>query len=71
MRYLLAARLGPEKRADLLRPLAGGSFDQGFPYGDLGEGLCAGRVVASGTIRRVEVCYCREYDGVAMHEELP
>ena len=26
---------------------------------------------ASGTIRWVEVCYCREYYGVAMHEELP
>src|SRR5258708_37023985 len=30
-----------------------------------------GRGDASGMIRRVEVCYCREYYGVAMHEELP
>ena len=30
-----------------------------------------GRVDDSGTIRWVEVCYCREYYGVAMHEELP
>src|SRR5262249_13628617 len=30
-----------------------------------------GRVDASGTSRWVEVCYCREYYGAAMHEELP
>ena len=61
----------PERRADLLRALEDGTFGRGFPYGDLGEVLCEGRVDASGTIRWVEVCYCREYYGVAMHEELP
>jgi hypothetical protein len=71
MHYILAAGVRPEKRADLLRALEDGSFGRGFPYGDLGEVLCAGRVDASGTIRWVEVCYCREYYGVAMHEELP
>ena len=40
-----------------------------FPYGDLGEAVCAGRVDRSGVIRWVEVY--RECDGVAMHEELP
>lgn len=71
MRYLLGARVRPGRRAELLRALEAGTFGAGFPYGDLGEMLCAGRVDASGTIRWVEVCYCREYYGVAMHEELP
>ena len=48
-----------------------GRFGTGFPYGDLGEMLCAGRVDESGVIRWVEVCYCRGYYGVAMHEEVP
>lgn len=71
MRYILAARLRPERRAELLRALEDGTFGRGFPYGDLGEVLCQGRVDATGTIRWLEVCYCREYFGVAMHEELP
>jgi hypothetical protein len=71
MRYLLGARIKPGRRAELLRALEDGTFGAGFPYGDLGEVLGAGRVDASGTIRWVEVCYCREYYGVAMHEELP
>jgi hypothetical protein len=71
VRYLLAARVRPEKRDELLRALEEGRFGAGFPYGDLGETLCTGRVDASGVIRWVEVCYCREYYGVAMEEELP
>jgi hypothetical protein len=71
VRYLLAARVRPEQRMALLRALTNGSFGRGFPYGDLGEVLCKGRVDDSGVIRWVEVCYCREYYGVAMHEELP
>ena len=71
MRYLLGARVRPGRRADLLRALEDGTFGRGFPFGDLGEVLCSGRVDATGTIRWVEVCYCREYYGVAMHEELP
>jgi hypothetical protein len=71
MRYLLAARVRPEMRSTLLRALMDRSFGCGFPYGDLGEVLCRGRVDHSGVIRWVEVCYCREYYGVAMHEELP
>ncbi len=71
MRYLLGARVRPGRRAELLRALEAGTFGEGFPYGDLGEMLCTGRVDAVGTIRWVEVCYCREYYGVAMHEELP
>jgi hypothetical protein len=31
MRYILGARVRPERRADLLRALEGGSFGQGFP----------------------------------------
>lgn len=71
MRYLLSARVRPEKRTELLRALEEGCFGAGFPFGDLGEVLCTGRVDGSGTIRWVEVCYCREYYGVAMEEELP
>ena len=71
MRYILGAKVRPERRADLLRALEDGTFGRGFPYGDLGEVLCEGRVDATGTIRWVEVCYCREYYGVAMEEELP
>jgi hypothetical protein len=71
MRYLLGARVRPGRRADLLWALEDGTFGEGFPYGDMGEVLRSGRVDASGMIRWVEVCYCREYYGVAMHEELP
>lgn len=71
MRYLLGARVRPDRKADLLRALEAGTFGHGFPYGDLGEVLSEGRVDASGTVRWVEVCYCREYYGVAMHDELP
>lgn len=71
MRYILGARVKPGRRSELLRALEDGSFGRGFPYGDLGEMLCEGRVDASGTIRWVEVCYCREAYGVAMAEELP
>jgi hypothetical protein len=71
MRYLLGARVRPEKRTGLLHALENGSFGEGFPYGDLGKVLCTGRVDDSGMIRWVEVWYCREYYGVAMHEELP
>jgi hypothetical protein len=71
MRYLLSARVQPEKKAELLAAIESGSFGRGFPYGDLGEMLCEGRVDHGGTIRWVEVCYCREYYGVAMAEELP
>jgi hypothetical protein len=71
MRYLLGAKIRPDRRADLLLALEDGSFGEGFPYGDLGEMLCTGRVDECGMIRWVEVCYCREFYGVAMHEELP
>jgi hypothetical protein len=71
MRYLLRARVRPERKSVLLQALADGRFGEGFPYGDLGKVLCAGRVDGSGVIRWVEVCYCREYYGVGMHEELP
>jgi hypothetical protein len=71
MRYLLGARVRPDRAAELLRALEAGTFGEGFPYGDLGETLMTGREDAAGTIRWVEVCYCREYYGVAMHEELP
>jgi hypothetical protein len=66
MRYILGARVRPERRAELLRALENGTFGEGFPYGDLGEVLCSGRVDGAGTIRWVEVCYCREYYGIAM-----
>jgi hypothetical protein len=56
VRYILTARVRPERQADLLRALEGGMFDDGFPDGDLWEMLCAGRVDNWGTIRRVEVC---------------
>ena len=71
MRYIMGAKVRPERRADLLRSLEDGTFGEGFPYGDLGGVLSTGRVDATGTIRWVEVCYCREYYGVAMEEELP
>jgi hypothetical protein len=71
VRYLLGASLRRERRDDLLRAVEDGSFGKGFPYGDLAETLCSGRVDESGVIRWVEVCYCREYYGVAMYEELP
>jgi len=70
MRYLLSAKVRPEKREELLAAVADGRFGEGFPYGDLGSVLCHGRVDESGTIRWVEVCYCREFSGVAMEEEI-
>jgi hypothetical protein len=71
MRYLLSARVRRDRAADLLSRLEAGTFGRGFPYGDLGEVLLAGRVDGSGTARWLETCYCREYYGVAMEEELP
>jgi hypothetical protein len=71
MRYILGAKVRPERRGELLKALEDGRFGEGFPYGDLGDVLCSGRVDDEGTIRWVEVCYCREYYGVAMEEELP
>ena len=71
MRYIVGARVRSEQRANLLKALEAGSFGCGFPYGNLGEALCTGCVDANGTIRWVEVCYCREYYGVALEEELP
>jgi hypothetical protein len=71
VRYLVTARVRPEKRTELLDALKSGRFGRGFPYGDLGELLRAARVDAAGTLRWVEVCYCREYYGVALEEELP
>lgn len=71
MRYLLSARVRSGRETEFLRALEEGRFGAGFPYGDLGELLCTGRVDRCGTIRWVEVCYCREFSGVAMEEELP
>jgi hypothetical protein len=71
MRYLVSARVRPEKRAELLSALNEARFSQGFPFGDLGAVLAEGRVDPSGIIRWVEVCYCREYSGVAMEAEVP
>jgi hypothetical protein len=70
MRYVLKARVRPQRRTELLKALEQGRFGAGFPYGDLGEVLCSGRVDVTGKIRWIEVCYCREYLGVAMQEEL-
>jgi hypothetical protein len=71
VRYLISGKVKPERRKELLRALDAGTFGEGFPYGDLGKTLCSGRVDASGTVRWVEVCYCREFYGVAMEEEIP
>jgi hypothetical protein len=70
MRYLLSARVRPERRRELLEAIEAGRLSEGFPYGDLGETLCRGRVDEAGTIRWVEVCYCREFLSVAMDEEI-
>jgi len=51
MRYLLSARVRPDRRQELLEAIEQGRFGEGFPYGDLGETLCRGRVDESGTIR--------------------
>ncbi|APW63855.1 hypothetical protein [Paludisphaera borealis] len=51
MRYLLEARVRPDRRTELLRALEAGTFGEGFPYGDLGEVLSKGLVDDSGTIR--------------------
>lgn len=71
MRYLVAARLRPGQQDTLLDALDEDRFGAGFPYGDLSDNLRRARVDAAGTIRWVEVCYCREYYGVALEEELP
>jgi len=71
MRYLVSAKVRPDNREKLLKAINEGQFGEGFPYGDLGSVLCAGRVDESGTVRWVEVCYCREFSGVAMEAELP
>ena len=59
MRYLLSAKVRPEKLAEQIAAIDDGRFGEGFPYGDLGSVLGRGWVDDSGTIRWVEVCYCR------------
>ena len=44
MRYLMSARVRPERRGELLEAIESGTFGRGFPYGDLGETLCEGKV---------------------------
>jgi hypothetical protein len=67
---MLSARVRPDRRAALLEAIEKRRFGEGFPYGDLGEVLCAGRVDAAGAVRWVEVCYCREFSGVALEAEI-
>jgi hypothetical protein len=70
MRYLVSAKVRPGKTEELLAAIEKKSFGKEFPYGDLGEVLCEGRVDDSGMVRWIEVCYCREYSGVAMDAEI-
>jgi hypothetical protein len=44
MRYLVSARVRPEERQELMKTIEDETFSSGFPYGNLGDVLCAGTV---------------------------
>ena len=68
MRYLVRAKVKPGKEADLLQATEDGTLGQGSVAG--GEYLRDrghARLVADGSVRWVEVCYCR----IPLEEERP
>ncbi len=69
MRYLLSAKVRPEKRAAARGDRCADDLARGFRTATSGA-CCAAGVDQSGTVRWVEVCYCREFSGVAMLEEI-
>lgn len=68
MRYLVTARVKPGREADLLRAIESGTLGQGSVAGDeYLRNMTDARLRSDGTIRWVEVCFCRE----PLEEERP
>lgn len=61
MRYLVKARLKPGKEHALLAAIRDGSLGRGSVAGDeYLHNMQQARLAADGTVRWVEVCFCRE-----------
>lgn len=59
MRYLVRAKVKPERSADLLRAIEAGTLGEGSVAGDeYLRNMAAARQCEDGTCRWVEVCYC-------------
>ena len=72
MRYLVTARVRPGRRGALARAIDDGTLGAGSIAGDeYFRNMAEARALDDGCVQWVEVCYCREYYGVAMEEELP
>jgi hypothetical protein len=68
MRYIVTARVKPGREAELLRAIETGTLGQGSIAGDeYLRNMTAARLRSDGTIRWVEVCFCRE----PLEEERP
>lgn len=68
MRYLVKARVKPGKAEALLRAIRDGSLGRGSIAGDEHQRVMQqARLAADGTVRWVEVCFCR----VPLEEERP
>jgi hypothetical protein len=59
MRYLVRARLKPERERDLLEAIENGTLGEGSVAGDeYSRNMQVARQCPDGTTRWVEVCYC-------------
>jgi len=68
MRYLVTAQVKPEKAEDLRRAIETGALGKGsVAYGEYSRVLENARLMADGTVKWVEVCYCRD----PLNEERP
>ncbi len=68
MRYLVRARLKPGRAAALLRAIENGTLGAGsVAGGEYLRDMAQARLLADGTVRWVEVCYCP----TPLEEEIP
>jgi len=68
MRYLVTARVKPGREADLLRAIEAGTLGQGsVAGGEYLRNMTIARLRHDGSVRWVEVCFCRE----PLEEERP
>lgn len=68
MRYLVRARVKPGREADLLQAIEDGTLGAGsIAGGEYLRDMAQARLIEGGSVRWVEVCYCR----IPLEEEQP
>jgi len=68
MKYLVKAKLIPEKKEKLLQQVANDTLGEGsVAFGEYARNMRLARVLDDGTLCWVEVCFCNE----PLNEELP